>query len=499
MIVEINADTIARGDDSSNTGIRIRIKGAPEGKETQRALEDILDMHKYEATREEKAWEWLGLMDKNETKEVDWSLCKLGAKIAREIEHQQHQTHENPNTAEEEVDIAMSWVNVGEEEQARKQWKQYEGNEKGRDNRAEMIFGECANETWETDTPTMRAAIEALEECVATRDIDALDASAEALGENTKRAYVLAGEVGEHLEKIDNGNDREQARTLARMWRNTLRDEPLTTSLEREGKMREWCKDRALANTSPKGRIAHEEGGRTPAQREFDPWGGKKTGALARARLDQKAIEILGYAAQELPEDEAGYDSIRVALTQRGELRPGTELGAPLHERLAQAKEKFGFTVREALIIEQAFSGRCLDVPHESTIATIRSIAMNDANSLEGHREQTIRTILSAGRKIAIGEEPTPRNKREVQPKGLREKIQMSDVVEPEMKRLVHKAFEAGEKAGVGEMKRNDIRLAITMSNNPAPKMLKNLIRGTHVKPNNQRVGNRRVGMTNER
>ena len=285
-------------------------------------------------------------------------------------------------------------------------------------------FIEFSGENFEQLSEAGQAAVERLEQCVVERDIDGLAAAADVLGE--QKGFDRLGELGMRLAALDDGSEREHARTLSRLWRDRLRDVPLAVRPEMAEELevianawsgrskpgedagetlRKAEHDAHIERDAWRG-PAHESNGRvmagatgmSAAQAWFDPPGRHRTGPLAVTRLAEAAVHRLGYEANEFPADESGYAAVREALRKEVPDARALDASAPLHVRLKAAHRDRGYPVPAALSLEQASAGPCLDAPHESTLAQVRGALVAGIDKRRRAREDCARAIFSAAR-----------------------------------------------------------------------------------------------------
>ena len=348
-------------------------------------------------------------------------------------------------------------------------------------------FIEFSGESFEQRSEAGQAAVERLEQCVVERDIDGLDAAADALGE--QKGFDRLGELGMRLAALDDGSEREHARTLSRLWRNRLRDVPLAVRPEMAEELeviagawsgrsklggdagetlREAEHDAHIERDMWRG-PAHESSGRvmagslgmSAAQAWFDPPDWHRTGALSIARLAEAAVHRLGYEPNEFPADESGYGAVREALRREVPDARALDSSAPLHVRLAGAHRDRGYPVPAALILEQASGGPCLDAPHESTLARVRGALVA---GLDGHRrarEDCVRAIFSAARDALDPPGSRRLERRSLHPRQLAGAVGAMRKDNDAFAALVRRAHVAAAEPGVGHIESTHVRRAL--------------------------------------
>ena len=320
-------------------------------------------------------------------------------------------------------------------------------------------FAEFAEDAWERLGEGGRIALERLQQCVVERDIEGLSTAASALAEDD--GYAELGELGRRLEGASGGDEREELRTLARMWRNRLRDDPLEVRPETAEALEvlagAWG-GRARFTGADKTRVTANDRGESAAQAWFNrEWRGP-TGPLARERLDEAATEKLGFAPGELPEDEGGLDGVREALRREDRNARALDRGAPLHVRLRAGEAEAGHGPNAALILEQAAAGACLDAPHRSTLARVRGALAGGIDPRQRAREDCVRAIFSAARDVLDPPWSRRMERRGLHREHLADTVGRQPNIAPEFAQLVRTADEAARTPGVGKVDSAQIR-----------------------------------------
>ena len=252
---------------------------------------------------------------------------------------------------------------------------------------------------WESAGPQARRALEALAECLLARDADGLSAAAESF-----HADEVAGgleEVGEHIAPVVEGaceaHEHDEVSSLAHAWRDVVREGVLALSADDAKKVEETARVWTIDACVHAGQIRAGDGPETVAEDAFAGTGARRTGPLARARIERAARASLGFEPGETPDDEPGLDAVREALRDDDPTARALVTCPPLHERLEHAKAQ-GVSTIAALTLEQAAAGPCLDAPHASTLARVRGAMLERIDPARRAREDCVRAVLSAAR-----------------------------------------------------------------------------------------------------
>ena len=184
---------------------------------------------------------------------------------------------------------------------------------------------------------------------------------------------------------------------LAGRLRDAVRDDTLAVMPESAEALEATAKGWVRYGRLDEGQIIGPTGGATCAASAFTPRRWTALSPLAEARVDAEAIGRLGYWGDEIPSDAAGRDAVREALRREDPDLRALVREAPLHVRLKEAKGD-GYRVADALILEQACAGPCLDAPYRSTLARVRGAMVGALDEQRRAREDCVRAILSGAR-----------------------------------------------------------------------------------------------------